>query len=102
MKNINFKIPDFSTFKVNFIQSTTYLFWGVFLVLLIWELVIARNSVSIIFSHNNNEAVPVQPTQDVRINFDAYNKAVQRITQAATYEPDVATSTDSPFQPPPH
>ena len=63
--------------------------------MLVLEAFQVKNSYSVI--SNINQAPPVIGAEkEVRINFDNYNKAVQRIQQAATFQPTGGV-TNNPF-----
>jgi|GEM_PF-2354581 hypothetical protein len=97
MKKINLNSAGLKNFFEKFAKNLRLVFFAVFLLMLVLEAFQVKNSVSIIF--NVNQAPPVQVTgQQVRINFDNYNKAVERIQQAAVFEP-TGGITNNPFNP---
>jgi hypothetical protein len=97
-KNIELKLPSLSKIQSALQKGFGYLLWALFLLLVIWELIIAKNSVGVIFSSAPAPEVSGASLQDSHINFSNYTKAVQRIEQAQTYQPDTA-GLKNPFQP---
>lgn len=91
-KKLGIKI-NFSKFGASK-RSAPVILAVVLFALLCMELLVVKNSISLISQLNSQPAVPT--SSGVRINFDAYNQAVQRITQGKTYQPD-AQPAANPF-----
>ena len=98
--NINIKISNFSSLLGSLQRSIGYILWALFLVVLIWDIIIAKNSVSIVLSKPEIDDFPKHNPQAVRINFTDYNKAVKRIEDSSVFEPE-EQPLYNPFQPPP-
>lgn len=85
-KNITLNFGDLKNLFGNLIKNLRWVFFAGFLIILALEVFQIKNSFSVAL--NINQAVPVVgSTREVRINFDNYNQAVNRIQQAATFVP---------------
>ena len=101
-KKLNIKIPSLDKVKAFLQKAVGLVLWGLFGLLVIWELVIAKNSVGVIFSSpppsDSASSSAAASTKDSHINFEAYSKAVERIQASDSYLPSTAPVND-PFQP---
>lgn len=73
--------------------------WVALGIVLVFDSITLRGSYSII-NQARNTPVDLPISKSVRINFDAYTQAANRISAAPTYQPDPVT-TPNPFQSPP-
>ncbi len=94
-KNITLNFGDLKNFSGKLIQNLRWVFFAVFLLILALEAFQVKNSFSVAL--NINQEVPVVGSvREVRINFDNYNQAINRIQQAANYVPTGGV-TKNPF-----
>ena len=97
MKTINLDLKQFKNLSGQLAKNLRWVFFAVFLLMLVLEVVQIKNSVSIV-SNVNQTPVALGSEPGVRINFDNYNKAADRIQQAATFQP-TGGITNNPFNP---
>jgi hypothetical protein len=94
-KNITLNIGNFKNLFGNLIKNLRWVFFAGFLIILALEVFQIKNSFSVAL--NINQEVPVGGSvREVRINFDNYNQAINRIQQAANYVPTGGV-TKNPF-----
>lgn len=94
-KNISINLVGVKNFFGSLIKNLRWLFFAAFLFVLVLEAFQVKNSISVI--SNINQVPPIAGHEkQVRINFDAYNKAVDRIQQTATFQP-TGGITKNPF-----
>jgi hypothetical protein len=94
-KNINLNLVGAKNLLGSLIKNLRWLFFAVFLLMLLLEIFQIKNSFSVI--SNINQAPPVAGHEkQVRINFDNYKLVVDRIQQAATFQP-TGGITKNPF-----
>jgi hypothetical protein len=86
---------DIKSLQSRFVKNLSWLFFAGFLVLLIMECFEINQSVQIILNSNQQPA-PASQEQGVRINFDAYNKAVSKIQAGQNFVPSGGVAS-SPF-----
>jgi hypothetical protein len=98
VKNININLASVKFFFGNLTKNLRWLFFAVFLIMLLLEVFQLKNSFSVV-SGVNQAAPVVGHEKQVRINFDAYNLAVDRIQQAAAFQP-TGGITSNPFATP--
>lgn len=95
-KNISNNFGGIKNFAGKVAKNLGWVFFAFFLLLLVFEFLEVENSFSIIL--NVNQPPPVAGLEKgVRINFDNYDKATQRIQQAATFQP-TGGITKNPFE----
>jgi hypothetical protein len=97
MKTINLNLAEFKNLSGQLAKNLRGVFFAVFLLMLVLEVLQIKNSVFIV-SNVNQAPVASGSEPGVRINFDNYNKAVARIQQAATFQP-TGGITNNPFNP---
>jgi hypothetical protein len=90
-KNFSFSIHIPKSLQNN----TKMIFWMVFGILLILEGFVLKNSISIVFSAQQDVLTPVTG-QGVRINFDVYKQDLQRMQNAGGFVPASEVSAN-PF-----
>lgn len=94
-KNINLNLGNIVAFLSGLIKNLRWLFLAVFIIMLVMEAFQVKNSFSVI--SNINQVSPVVGIEkDVRINFSNYNLAVEKIQQAAAFQP-TGGITKNPF-----
>lgn len=103
-KNLN--LSGFKDIFGNFFKNLSWLFFVFFLMLLVLEIFEIKTSVGIIYNINQSPTV-VSKEKGVRINFEAYNKVVNRIESVPNFQPSggitrnpFADSTPAPTQQP--
>ena len=94
-KNITINLASLKNFFSGLVKNLRWVFFTVFLIMLVLEIYQLKNSYSIIVNINQAPAV-AGSEKEVRINFDNYNQVVNRIQQAATFEP-TGGITKNPF-----
>ena len=94
-KNINLNLDGVKNFLGSLIKNLRWLFFAAFLLMLVLEIFEVKNSFSVVSNINQAPLVAGHEKQ-VRINFDAYNQVVNRIQQAATFQPTGGV-TKNPF-----
>jgi len=94
-KNININLASIKDFFSGLVKNLRWVFFAMFLVMLILEIYQLKNSYFVIADINRAPAA-AGSEKEVRINFDNYNQVVDRIQQAATFEP-TGGITKNPF-----
>lgn len=82
MKNISIGFKNISD---KFKNNPTFIFWMLLIVLLLLEGWVLNGSYQNIRAVKKESIISI--TRQVRINFDQYDKAADRIEQGARYEP---------------
>jgi hypothetical protein len=94
-KNINLNLGGAKNLIGSLIKNLRWLFFAVFLLMLVLEAFQVKNSFSVV--SDINQAPPVASHEkQVRINFENYKLVVDRIQQAATFQP-TGGITKNPF-----
>lgn len=87
-----FAIKDLA---VRTVKNLSWLFIFIFFVIIILDVIRVKNSVRVMLNINS-EPVPVVKEKGVRINFENYDKVVNRIRQGIGYQPRTNIETN-PF-----
>lgn len=94
-KNSLIAIKDFFS---KFGKNLTWIFFSVFLLLIVFEILAIRHSVDILTSLNEVKE-PVRLEKGVRIDFAGYEAAIKRIKSSANFTPTRTLQAD-PFTTP--
>ena len=94
-KNVTINLNSIKSLGGKITKNLTWVFFVIFLVILVLEITQVKNSVSIILGFNQ-EPVGAAQQQGIRIDFNSYSQAVNRIQQAASFQP-TGGITHNPF-----
>jgi hypothetical protein len=99
MKAINLNLNSIKDFSAKFVKNLSWMFFAAFLILLVFEGFEIKGSLDVALNTNQ---VPLPPSTEkqVRINFSAYETALQRIQSTQNFAPSGGISQD-PFSVPP-
>jgi hypothetical protein len=97
IKNVEINLVTIKDFFAKFSKNLTWVFFAMFLLLVVFEIFVIKNSVNIAL--NLNEVTPTRTEKGVRINFDGYKTAVDRIKATKDFYPSGGIRND-PFSVP--
>lgn len=96
-KKIEINMVTIKDFFAKFSKNLTWVFFAIFLLILVFEVFEIKNSVDI--AMNLNQVLPAKVEKGVRINFEGYDTAIERIKATSNFYPSGGVKND-PFSVP--
>ena len=83
--------------------SVVYAFVAILLALLVWEILVVKDSVRVVLELENQQAPVAGGRKGVRVNFTDYDQIIKRVDQASVFKPTggIAKNPFAPIPPQP-
>jgi hypothetical protein len=94
--NININLNSVKDFLTKLSKNLAWIFFGVFLLLVLFEIFEINSSVQIFINFNKNSTPPPVKDKSVRINFENYDAVVKRLENGNNFTPTGGV-TKNPF-----